>query len=200
MSIEKAEIKIGTIRQFGTKLEDQKEAAEAECCRNEGALGSLKQAADGVFGILQIVEKEAKAGAFDEVKGSLAVCEVVKSYLKKVLGSLDNLATQANVGRLQSKGEIEGLGKAILTAKKILDEESRKAQGIRETVLIGVEDEDGKVTPVEARPVGTHPGPSIAAQRKAEATQKPPKKKAVSKKNGKPTNSKPKAQRSRKRT
>jgi len=180
MSIEKSVIKIGAIQELGNQFDDFKEEALAEKHRNEGAQAALKQAMKLFQPIFEKVEAEAKEGAFDEVEGAIEICEVVKRSLKRVLGALDGLATQANVNRLVQEGKVAGYDKVLKVSKKALDAEiaKKKAQenGENESNLtpLGEEQTDSRIKgrpgeqPGDGRSVGIRPGLSIAAQRKSE--------------------------------
>jgi hypothetical protein len=180
MSIEKSVIKIGTIQELGNQFDDFKEEALAEQHRNEGARSALKQAMKLFQPIFDKVEAEAKEGAFDEVEGAIAICEVVKRSLKRVLGALDGLATQANVNRLVQEGKVAGYERVIKVSKKALDTEIAKKtaqeNGENESNLtpLGEEPTDPRIKgraggqTVSERSAGIRPGLSIAAQRKSE--------------------------------
>lgn len=118
----KAQIKIGTITELGSKYDDMLEAAQRDILRKEGihlAINEIQQ--QTLRSIFERVDADRDAGKFD-----LPVASLIKDYLAKVHAALDNARMLNTNQRLVAEGRILGLKDAIGFAKKSLDAEQAK--------------------------------------------------------------------------
>ena len=165
MGLEKSEIKIGTIKGIGSRLEDQAEAAQKELASMEGALVSLKAAVKKIEALFAHVDTDIEEEKVPE--DVLAVAKYAKTYVRRAADVVGNMAVAAEVGGHRLRGKLEGLQASVKTTKKELDSEVAKVEAIAnalESGTLSIEDSDE----LPERPTGVHPGNPIAARRAAE--------------------------------
>jgi len=170
MGIEKAEIKMAVAHDIGCSLDDMLTAARAEIHRWEGAKLAHQQAQGGIDSLMGIHLKK------DLEEGNLGMeeAEKIQRWLQRARGVNENLALQSDAMICKAKGKVEAMEKAVLVTKKVYDTEERKKNAVDEP---GEPDERLAGRPTRA--VGSHPGQSVAQQRRDEAqetVEKPAKK------------------------
>jgi hypothetical protein len=161
VSIEKAQLKMAVAHDIGVKLDDRREAAEAELHRFEGAVGAMKQAGENIEGLIVLLQKDVDGGAFDGLASEpigepLKLKEHIVRWLRRALGVTISLREVAETNRLKCAGKLEAMEAAVKDVRGVFDEERAKAAALTS--------EGGP------RPAGRRPGPSIAQLRKAGAT------------------------------
>lgn len=164
MSVEKAEIKIGTIKGIGNKLDDIREGVAKERSEHDGAVTAYKAAVPMIEALFKHVDTDIDEGKVPE-DGALATAKYAKTYIRRAADVLNNLRITSVTASLQAQGKLAGLDASILVAKKEVDAEIKKIEALAAALGTGtltVEDDD-----VPERPVGVHPGNPIA-DRKAE--------------------------------
>lgn len=126
MSIEKAEIKIGTVNQIGSKLDDMLEQSEAEMRRCEGAKGSLRQAAKAISDLTAHVNKDVDEGRLDFGEETLKVAAEINRWIQRCSAVAENLAVKAEVAFLINQGKADGLRASVQVASQIKQQEEQK--------------------------------------------------------------------------
>lgn len=183
MNPTKTKFKIDMAEDFGRKFEGMEEEAERSFYRQEGARDALKAAAQPIGQLMANIDDEVKEGALKEIAGEpLKVAEYAKRWLKRALGSIDSLATKAEVARVAAGGQRKGLEDAKKVAFKVWEEERNKLRAYLEAVEEDKPRDDG-------READGHPGPTLKSQRSTEENplakepknepKKAPKKKAT---------------------
>jgi hypothetical protein len=166
----KSEVKAGTLHEVGCRLDDSRDAAQREAEAYRGAHDALRQCAKKLQALAEHVKKDLDegrvAGAIAE--GELAVAKLVTTYVERAAGVAENLALTAHANHLTSMGRFDAFTRATSITKRLFDEESAKAEAIRVAIERGELESDGMISQTSVRPVGVHPGASIAEQRKAE--------------------------------
>lgn len=140
-------------KQMGQKAEAMRKMVLDEALRCEGAVGSLAQVRELLTGY-QLTVRES----FAEQGGDKEVCTGKMAVLSAAIGSLDELAETARAQLAGQRGRalqaeatldmLEAVFAADITAAQALIEDVRPE---------GAEDTQG------------HPGPGVAAERRAEA-------------------------------
>lgn len=170
MSEIKAEIKIATVGQIGSKIDDAVEAATKELHSYEGAEQALKQAIKSLEGLNAHVDKDLDEGKLEDM-GPLQVAESIKRYIARCMGLVQNLATTAEVTCWKARGKVEALNTQVKILKGMYDAETAKLEGLRKAKDSGsIVDESGEKLPVGRVP-GVHPGDPLADRRADVAEQ-----------------------------
>ena len=165
MSIEKAQVKVGTAHEIGCRLDDSLEAATKDLYRLEGAAQAFRQAAQSVESLAKHVDAEMDAGKFD-----LEAAKLIKRYVERAHQMMTNLTMQADNNRMAQTGKVAGAEAAVQLVKKFRDEEERKADLLRAAIAARAA-EPAVAEPAQEeglRPVGLRPGMSIKERRLAE--------------------------------
>jgi hypothetical protein len=171
MSIEKAQVKVGTAHEIGCRLDDALEAATKDLYRLEGAAQAFRQAAQSVEGLAKHVDREMDEGKFD-----LETAKLIKKYVERAHQMMTNLTMQADNNRMAQTGKVSGAEAAVQLVKKFRDDEERKAEALRVALAARAAEAEAPVADEGPRPVGLRPGASIKERRLAEelAAQAPP--------------------------
>ncbi len=192
MSVEKSELKAAFAHAMGCDADDDLEAARRDSLRYAGRL----QAAGMLeLKITQIIAKLKKD--MDEEDPPFRQPEDYKkaaSYLSMCLAQAMTLKKQSDNLRLQMQGKVMAFEHTIKRLVKVKTQEAAKIAAVQS---IAADDATGD-GPRRRRPLGTHPGHSIATIRRAEALMPKNgvvKKKAKKKKAKKATKKKPKKKR-----
>jgi hypothetical protein len=177
----KSEIKKLTYAEVGGKLDDMREANERDIFRYEGAITALKEATGRTADLCAHVDKDFDSGAIKAEMSANEVRALIKRWLMRASGVCENLKDGAVTRQLQSTGKVASLEQSIAFVKTLFDTEDKKAEALAAlqtgdipTLTGALSPEDGaNVVPIDrprrrARLEGTHPGDSIAAQRKAQ--------------------------------
>jgi len=164
----KHEIKSLVYHEIGMTLDDNLESAEREKHEYNGAKSALIMAKKSVEGLTANVDKDLKEALLDGEQAAL-----VKKWLIRAVNVVQNLALQAEVQSHMAQGKIVALTAAVKHAKSLYD-----AEKVRMEALVALDSSDGESVGEEdprrpvARPVGQHPGNSIAERRLAEEKNK----------------------------
>ena len=175
MGIDKSEIKILTANNIGADLEDMQEAAQRAEYTHEGARKALAEAGVKVAQLAGHIERDLEEGKIDvaELKEPLGIERLLKRYLGKAIGVLDNLHEGAKIAHATSAGMASAYKKSMGVSKKVKDDEIAKVKGLLETLELAKQVGDGEEVDLTAgsRPAGRHPGNPLAARRAAEAAR-----------------------------
>ena len=168
MNPAKAQFKADLAESFGREFEKMEDKAEKSIYLQEGARDALSLAAKRIGELGEHIDKEVEEGALEEVMGEpLKILAYVKKWLKRAVGSVDNLATTAEVARIEATGRMKGLEAAKKYTLNVWMEEHKKLEAYVEAMKEG----DGEI---DGRALDGHPGPSLKSQRLAEdAADKP---------------------------
>jgi len=163
VSIEKSELKAALAHSFGCDADDDLEAARRDVLRATGRGQAAQVMAHEITKIISKLD-----GDMDTDEPPFRQMEdyaKAKHYLGACLAQAATLGKQSDNLRLQMEGKVMAFEHTITRLSKIKEAEERKASAIKEAESATAESSRG-------RPLGSHPGPSIAAQRKAEVIGK----------------------------
>lgn len=181
MTVEKSKLKAAFAHDIGCQVDDQLEAAKKKIEQARGGRNALKSATQFVAKLMEHVDKDREEGLLDPTKldGELAVAALLKRYIQRCAGVVDNLATQGEIQLQQAMGEARGLEQVVQRLKAVHDQEIAKAQAVDEAVKHGtIEVEDGRPAGVD-RAVGAHPGNPAADRKGNGASRKNGRKRAA---------------------
>ena len=176
----KSEIKKLTYAEVGAKLDDMRESCERDVYRYEGAITALKEATGRTADLCAHVDKDFDAGQIKDDLPANDVRALIKRWLMRASGVCENLKDGAVTRQLQSTGKVASLEQSVAFVKNLFDTEDKKVKalaalqaGAIPTLQSAPTQDDTNVVPIDrprkrARLEGTHPGDSLAAQRKAE--------------------------------
>jgi hypothetical protein len=168
MNPTKARFKIDFSESFGREYEKREEEADHSFYRQEGARDALKKAAKEIEKMLGYIDEEVESGALTSFVGEpLLVAKHTKKWINTAIGSLDGLATKAEVARISYGGKKKGLEEAKEYALKAWKEEKAKLALFNEAMKKLQEDAKNGIETDLRSPDG-HPGPSLKSQRLAE--------------------------------
>lgn len=160
MSIEKSELKAAFAHSLGCDADDDLEAAQRDVLR---ATGRGQAAQSMVNEITKIIAKlDSDMESSDPPFRSLEDQKRAKFYLGACIAQASTLAKQSDNLRLQMEGKVMAFKHTIKRLDKIREASGRKAAALKSAENAP---QNG------SRLIGTHPGPSIAATRKAEAKE-----------------------------
>ena len=152
MSIEKAQIKMGTIREVGILLDDALEGAQKEVHKADGAKDALRVALKALETLGTHVDKDVDEGQYD-----LEVASKIKRYVIRAQQMVTNLLAKAENEYFIICGQVKAYERSVEVTKKLHDMERGKA----ESLLKRSEEADVD----SRRPTGAHPGKSLKEQR-----------------------------------
>ena len=165
MTVEKAEIKIGTLQGIGNKLDDMKEGAVKEQAAAEGAVTAYKLAVPKIEALFAHVDTDIDEGKVPE--DGLAAAKYAKTYIRRAADIVSNMRVSAVTQSIHAQGKLAGLDASLLVTKKEVDSEIQKVKSLAAALESGtLTIEDGEVP---ERPVGVHPGNPIADRKAAES-------------------------------
>lgn len=159
MSIEKAEIKVGTAHEIGCRLDDLLDGVNKDLYRLEGAATAFRKGAESVAALAKIVDGEIDKGEYD-----LEVATRIKRFIGRAQQMLVNLAVNADNNRITQVGKVQAMQTAVGAVKKFKDAEEAKVNSIRQAMLSS----NGEAVAGEPRPVGVRPPLSVKNRRLAE--------------------------------
>lgn len=158
MSIEKSELKAAFAHSLGCDADDDLEAAQRDVLR---ATGRGQAAQSMVNEITKIIAKlDSDMESSEPPFRSLEDHKKAKFYLGACIAQAATLAKQSDNLRLQMEGKVMAFKHTIKRLAKIREASDRKVAALK---IVEESPQDG------SRLIGTHPGPSISTQRKAEA-------------------------------
>jgi hypothetical protein len=155
-------------QELGRCFDAQRVSASDECRRNEGAVGVLAQALDGVEALRPHYKSAAQQGEIAAESGHLAMV-----VLDEVSGCLRNLKLAAEHNMIAQRGKMAQIEQVLDACQSAFDSEITAVSEV-EAALKEAESQEGKDNaaaskkPTKKRTVGEHPGAPIA-ERKAEA-------------------------------
>ena len=160
MGITKSEIKMSAINELGNAVDDMLETAQREMHQANGAKSALVTAQRKVEELANVVASDLDEGVIEKLcEEPMEVAKYINRMIKRAGGVIDNLATTAEVQRIQAIGSAASLKVVVGIAKRMHDAEEAKVKaGIAREV--GAEGEG-------ARPVMS--AADDIAQRRAEA-------------------------------
>jgi hypothetical protein len=123
MNLEKSELKIGTVNELGSRLEDALEGSNRDLYRCEGAVTALQAAVRASESIQSHLDKEIEAQKID-----LEVGNEIKRWLMRVTQVIANLEAQSVYNRHAQAGRVSAMTTAVDIAKKLKEEEIRKVE------------------------------------------------------------------------
>jgi len=189
MSEAKSKFKVDFSHSFGCEIEDLMEAKQTGLHQITGGIHALSEIAKFIADLGAHVDKDVEEGKFKDLS-EVQVSALVKRYLGRAVGVVDNLKQKATRELEVTRGEVQAYSKVISKLKKIHDEESSKLEHLKKVESISqnsIEYSSGDIVvstdtatisevPSSSRRIpGTHPGPSLASRRKAaEAEAKAP--------------------------
>lgn len=135
-NVQKSEIKILTANNIGAGLEDLLESAKRNEQQAIGAKMALSDALNKVSAISAVLRKDIEDGAITEEHYSdlHGVERLIKRYIGRCVGVVDNLATASIASTSLAAGRVSALTKAMDIPKRVIEEESRKAKAIVESI------------------------------------------------------------------
>jgi hypothetical protein len=159
VALDKIELKRAWLQEHGRKLEERESAMHAELSRLQGARGVLKNNLPEIItNVLSVWKQKHEAGevAKEQLDVASKVCdqlyEAVRSLLQKC--EQDAFIKQGEVNSFKFQLD--------------LVESQYKIEGEKAKILLqAIEVNDSTTTPLHSRPVGTHPGYSVADLRRA---------------------------------
>lgn len=162
MSIQKSELKLLIVNDLGATIEDKLEAAKRTVHQLEGGAIALGQAAKLVpLQLCPKVDMLLEEGVIKDGMGVREVVSLVKKYVTKCGDYLAHLCECEKNKVVAQSGEVTGIQAAMTILKKAHDDEMAKLRAIADPPEPGNGD--------RSRPVGTHPGSSKLADRRAAA-------------------------------
>ena len=184
MSVSKSELKLALIQELGCSADDDLEAAERDGLRATGriqAAGMLEHEVTKIIAKLDS-DMDSDSPPFPDLETQ----KKAKFYLGACLAACATARKQGDNLRLQMEGKVMAFKHTVKRMQKISEMEQGKIDAtLAIAAAIADPDSDSDIE-LRSRPVGVHPGPSIAAQRRAEALAptngSAPKKKAKKKK------------------
>jgi DNA-binding protein H-NS len=128
VSAEKAVFKADVIHDVGLRLEDVQEASLAAARRCEGAEQALIQAASVVQSLHIQVDQDLESGVIKD----LEVASLVKEWVTRAVGVVDQLAKNAHIAAITQHGHAQGMAAAVKLVHQVKEAELRNAAALRE--------------------------------------------------------------------
>jgi len=179
--LHKIEVKIGCLKEVGTKLDDFKEKCEKEQNMLEGAIRECTTISNHIAKLHAFVDKDLEKGVITGAMQPLQIASYVKRYISRAVETVSTYSETLKTKQIQQASEEKAFTKSIEFVKKLFEQEHTKINNIQEAVSKGdavidsigdvkqtLKDEQGNVINLKGRsrrPVGVHPGKSIKARR-----------------------------------
>ena len=156
MSVTKSELKIALVRELCNAVAADLAAAERDVLRSTGRAQASVALEQEITKIVKKLEADMSSNnpPFDNSDALLQA----KRYLGSALAACMTVTKQSDGIRIKMEGKVEAFQHTINRLQKICDSEETKINAL----------ELAEVAP-RSRPVGMHPGPSVAARRRAES-------------------------------
>lgn len=184
MNPEKSRLKMLTIQELGSHMDDMLEGAEADIHRAEGGMVWLQQVQKSYKAVASRVDTDLDEGAISGDWGPVETAQYVKKVLGQLNQGIQDLALKAQGEKLAAIGKAQGIRNCVAGAKKVYDSEQAKMeQSLLQLKKAKEEAEANGEDPkeVEPRPRGSDAARDLQ-ERKAEAKKKKAAKKATKKK------------------
>lgn len=163
MNLAKSRITIELAKVLGSKFSEMESAAATDQLRQEGARDALRLAAQRVGDLGLQLDKSLEDGELSaaDLKDLKKVEVYIKTWFKRVVGVIDNLATTAEVARTAANGRQKGLEAAEQVVQNMYKSQLELLDKLQKQV------ESGELT-VEEIERGGHPGLPLKYQRQNE--------------------------------
>lgn len=135
MSAEKSEFTASLTHKYGSKVDDFLEEAEKRVLLSAGKVQAHKEAILMLRGLLKHVDNDLDEGKFEKDEGSfgaLEISSVIKRYIDRSCGIVDNLRLKAEAETVRTQGEVRAFKKVVGVLKAEHDSALAKAKKIRE--------------------------------------------------------------------
>lgn len=182
MSVEKAKLKMLFAADMGNRFDDMLEQANHAVAEAKGEEKAYLFGSSRIDEVMRVADKDE-----EEEKITAEERQIAKRWLFKAGGALRNLALGAGITRQRAEGRVATLRQVVAEMKKVHDAEEAKLKLLEQpsdSLVTGVGKRPEGGAPAR-RPVGTHPGPPLKAQRATKLTAlsggKAPKKRASKK-------------------
>lgn len=162
MSIEKSEIKQGTLREQIEAATAKRDRFEREIAQLDGGATALKQAAKGMDVLTAYVQKDLAEDKLEVPKDPVAHAKALILWIDRARQLCNGLADQRTANGLLTQGRMQGVQEVLDMLTKAHEAEAAKATGIK----AGENGAPDGSRPGQ-RPTGSKPGVSTADQRKA---------------------------------
>jgi len=155
----------------GVEADDWLEGAQRNMFRFQGACTALQEAAKDVQALVEGVQDALEKGALDGLQQA-QVADFAILQIRRSVDSLINASRHMSNKQLSMQGEIAAYERVVKYFKEKYDDQVKNRAKLEAAIASGEVEvaEDGSLeakTPA-ARLRGVRPGPSIAAQRRAE--------------------------------
>lgn len=164
MNLDKAELKLLILGDLGCDFEDVKDSMVRDLHQQEGAAAALTQAAKSILALCKLVDDDIEKGRYE-----LPEAERLKQYISRAATVCDEMSKKARVARQVAEGRVQGVDHIVKIVKKRHDAEEQKKLMLQ--AAIAEAEATGEEVDLRSRPVGLHPGASIAQARRAEETE-----------------------------
>jgi hypothetical protein len=166
MSVEKSKLKAAVAHQIGGDTDDDLEAARRDVLRAEGRM----QAAQALEKEIQKIaaKLDADMDSDEPPFPDLESAKNAKRYLGFVLAQAATVAQRSDQLRLQAQGRAAAFEHTIKRLVKFGEAEMGKAEVVLAAQAAANAGADEDIDVLRERPVGTHPGPSLADRRRSE--------------------------------
>lgn len=164
MSIEKSEIKRAIAQDIARQLESQQDEAKRDVIGYTAGIEALQRA-------IQLIQKKKShwqslidKGDCSEIEYN-AACSVIESNIETIQSMIVSLQSSKTI----KSGEIRAYEFSLDVCEKIFNEEGRKAAALLKMMKKSIENEENEENEKNdshRRPVGSHPGESLASDRK----------------------------------
>lgn len=141
MSVLKSEIKLLTLGEVGSRMDDRLETAQTDVSTAKGANFAATKIRDDINGLLLHVDKDVDSGAYD-----LEVAKIVKRYVIRAAQIAENHREQQIIFGHMARGKIDAIKESVAFLKslydaerKILDERVKQAE---DAAAAGTDPED----------------------------------------------------------
>ncbi len=162
MSIEKSEIKQGTLKEQIEAAEAKRDRFDREINELGGAASALKKAASGMGGLVAYIQKDLTEEKLELPETPQALAKVLILWISRARELCNGMADQRTATGLLTQGRKQGVEEVLGDLIKAHDAEGAKAAGLK-----AGENGTPDGTRPGQRPPGSKPGLSIADERKA---------------------------------
>jgi len=175
MNVSKSMMKIDMAKSLGSQYAGMAKAAKEDQLRQEGARDALKLAAQRVGALGLQLDKALEDGELtpDMLKDPKQIEIFVKRWNRRAIGVIDNLATTAEVARMDAVGRVKGLEAAEALVQGMAKSEVSKLEELQRQIESGeitVEDVQRPEAPLSLK----HQREDEAAAEAAKAEETPP--------------------------
>ena len=124
----KAQVKMLTVQDLGSEMDDMLEGAERSLLTATGGMEWLSKASDGLKAVSKSVDRDLDSGAIKGDWTAMEAATYVKGVLSRAHQSLADLALSAQTTKLSASGQVSGIKKCVDLAKKTYDVEKLKLE------------------------------------------------------------------------